>query len=69
MMGLDKTELLAQYSKIKEAETENNRQQRINDGTLCKKCEKAFLPDEPRIREGAASNIPAWHGNCYLESL
>ena len=65
LMGFTKEELLSQYSQIKEAETENNKQHHIESGDLCKKCEKAFEAKEPRVREDYASNVESWHLNCY----
>lgn len=65
LMGLTPENITKQLSLIKYAETENNRQYDIEHGNVCKKCEKIFNPNEPRVRLDASSNILSWHLACY----
>lgn len=50
---------------IKEAETENNRKRRVDNGEVCGVCTSRFQEETPRVRESIASNVPAWHLECY----
>lgn len=52
---------------IKEADTKRNHKRKIDDGSLCKKCEKGFAQDEPRVRKSIASNVHSWHIDCYTK--
>ena len=61
----DLDDMKKQLAKIKEANTENNRKRKIEEGNLCKKCEGPFYEGEPRIRKSVASNVESWHIDCY----
>lgn len=65
LMGFTKEEISKQLCQIKEAETENNRKNRIKDGEVCKKCHVKFGWSEARVRKSNASNVLAWHVACY----
>lgn len=65
MMGFTKDNLLKELSLIKEAETENNKKRRLENGTVCNKCGNKFAEGDARVREGSSSNIESWHLNCY----
>lgn len=65
LMGFTKENISKELCLIREAETEHNRKRRIDNGDVCKKCEKKFKEGVPRIRSSVASNTEAWHLECY----
>lgn len=65
LMGYTKDTLTKHLSLIKEAETENNKKRRLEEGVVCRKCENRFAEGEPRIRKSSSSNVESWHIKCY----
>lgn len=65
LMGFTPENITKELANIRRADTEQNRLQAIEQGDVCKGCEKSFLQKEPRVRLNNASNILAWHIECY----
>lgn len=56
------TEILA---GIERADTERNKQNKIDQGYVCKQCLIEFKNEEPRVKHDDCSNTYAWHIKCY----
>lgn len=65
-MGYSLETITGLLSKIKSAETENNRLRNIDWGYVCGKCEVKFKEDEPRVCESSdVTNQKKYHLTCY----
>ena len=65
LMGYTPENITKELAHIKLAETENNKKRAIEWGEVCSKCEKKFVNDEVRVREGNSSNVPSYHLSCF----
>ena len=65
LMGLDKDTITEKLAQIKYAETEANKKWNIDNGLVCKACGMDLERKVWRVRQGNASNIPAYHVECF----